>query len=95
MGCSVAGSMAPELVQQVVYLMNTEYQDLEPLISSQVIHPSLSEVLVKAFSRPGASLSSLKKSRERLPSRVQAALSGVASAGGLSLRGPQVLRVKG
>ena len=50
LGCSIAGSMAPELVQQVVYLMNTEYRDLEPLIKSQVIHPSMSEVLVKAFS---------------------------------------------
>jgi dihydrolipoamide dehydrogenase len=50
LGCSIAGSMAPELVQQVVYLMNTEHQDLEPLISSQVIHPTMSEVLVKAFS---------------------------------------------
>jgi dihydrolipoamide dehydrogenase len=50
LGCSIAGSMAPELVQQVVYLMNTERQDLGPLISSQVIHPTLSEVIVKAFS---------------------------------------------
>jgi mycothione reductase len=50
LGCSIAGPMAPELVQQVVYLMNAEYQDLEPLINSQVIHPTLSEVLVKAFS---------------------------------------------
>jgi dihydrolipoamide dehydrogenase len=50
LGCSIAGSMAPELVQQVVYLMNAERQDLEPLIGSQVIHPSLSEVIVKAFS---------------------------------------------
>jgi hypothetical protein len=30
--------------------MNTEYRDIEPLIKSQVIHPSMSEVLVKAFS---------------------------------------------
>jgi dihydrolipoamide dehydrogenase len=50
LGCSIAGSIAPELVQQVVYLMNTERRDLEPLIGSQVIHPSLSEVIVKAFS---------------------------------------------
>jgi mycothione reductase len=51
LGASIAGSSAPELVQQVVYLMNTEYQDLMPMIKSQVIHPTISEVLVKAFSR--------------------------------------------
>ena len=50
LGCAVVGSAAPELVQQMVYLMNAEYQDLEPLIRSQVIHPTLSEVIVKAFS---------------------------------------------
>lgn len=49
LGCSVVGSSAPELVQQVVYLMNTDYQDLMPMIKSQVIHPTLSEVLVTAF----------------------------------------------
>ena len=49
LGCTVVGSEAPELVQQVVYLMSTEYQDPEPLIKSQVIHPTLSEVIVKAF----------------------------------------------
>lgn len=50
LGASIVGSSAPELVQQVVYLMNTEYQDLMPVIKSQVIHPTISEVLVKAFS---------------------------------------------
>ncbi len=50
LGASVVGSSAPELVQQVVYLMNTEYQDLMPMIKSQVIHPTISEVLVRAFS---------------------------------------------
>jgi dihydrolipoamide dehydrogenase len=49
LGCSVVGSNAAELIQQVVYLMNTEYQDLEPLLKSEVIHPTISEVLVKAF----------------------------------------------
>jgi mycothione reductase len=42
--------MAEELVQQVVFLMNTEYQDLMPVIKSQVIHPTINEVLVQAFS---------------------------------------------
>ncbi|VVB65128.1 Dihydrolipoyl dehydrogenase [uncultured archaeon] len=49
LGCSVVGSGAPELVQQVVYLMNTDTQDLRPMIKSQVIHPTISEVMVKAF----------------------------------------------
>lgn len=49
LGGTVVGSGAPELVQQVVYLMNAEYQDPEPLIRSQVIHPTLSEVIAKAF----------------------------------------------
>ena len=50
LGATVVGSGASELVQQVVYLMNTEYQDLKPVIKSQVIHPTINEVLVKAFS---------------------------------------------
>ena len=56
LGATIAGPSAPELAQQVVYLMNTEYQDLMPVIRSQVIHPTLNEVLVRAFSqlqRPG------------------------------------------
>lgn len=50
LGASVVGPQAAELVQQVVYLMNTKYQDLMPVIRSQVIHPTLNEVLVRAFS---------------------------------------------
>lgn len=56
LGATIAGPSAPELAQQVVYLMNTDYQDLMPVIRSQVIHPTLNEVLVRAFSqlqRPG------------------------------------------
>jgi hypothetical protein len=37
--------------------MNTEYQDLKPVTRSQVIHPTINEVLVKALSelqRPSA-----------------------------------------
>jgi dihydrolipoamide dehydrogenase len=49
LGCAVVGSEAPDLVQQVVYLMNAEYQDTEPLIKSQVIHPTISEVIARAF----------------------------------------------
>jgi len=50
LGASVVGSMAPELVQQIVYLMNTDDQDLTPVMRSQVIHPTINEVLVRAFS---------------------------------------------
>jgi mycothione reductase len=50
LGATVVGPMASELVQQVVFLMNTEYQDLVPVIKSQVIHPTINEVLVHAFS---------------------------------------------
>lgn len=49
LGVSVVGSEAPALVQQVVYMMNTEYQDLMPLIRSQVIHPTINEVVSNAF----------------------------------------------
>jgi hypothetical protein len=37
------------LVQQLVYLMNTEEQDYTPLALAQTIHPALSEVVVGAF----------------------------------------------
>jgi dihydrolipoamide dehydrogenase len=50
LGATVVGPSASELVQQVVYLMNTEDQDLKPVTRSQVIHPTINEVLVKAFS---------------------------------------------
>ena len=50
LGATIVGPMAAELVQQVVYLMNTEYQDLMPVIKSQVIHPTINEVLGRAFS---------------------------------------------
>jgi len=50
LGATVVGPSAAELVQQVVYLMNTEYQDLMPVMRAQVIHPTLNEVLVRAFS---------------------------------------------
>ena len=49
LGATVVGSSASELVQQVVYLMNTEDQDLNPVTKSQVIHQTINEVLVKAF----------------------------------------------
>ena len=51
LGASIIGPEAPELIQQVVYLMNTVSQDLSTVIRSQVIHPTLNEVLAMAFSR--------------------------------------------
>jgi dihydrolipoamide dehydrogenase len=50
LGCSVVGTEAPELVQQMVYLMNTDSQDLAPMTRSQIIHPTISEVMIQAFS---------------------------------------------
>jgi dihydrolipoamide dehydrogenase len=50
LGCSVIGSEAAALVQQIVYLMNTDQQDIMPMLRSQVIHPSVNEVVAKALS---------------------------------------------
>ncbi|MGA9139243.1 MAG: dihydrolipoyl dehydrogenase [Methanocella sp.] len=50
LGCSVVGKDAPNLVQQVEYLMNTDGQGLRTMKRSQVIHPTISEVIAKAFS---------------------------------------------
>jgi dihydrolipoamide dehydrogenase len=50
LGCSIVGSEASILIQQIVFLMNCGDRGLEPLRRSQVIHPALSEVLIKAFS---------------------------------------------
>ncbi len=49
LGCTIVGSSAPELVQQVTYIMNTDYQDLMPMIKAQIIHPTISEAVVQAF----------------------------------------------
>lgn len=51
LGASIIGSSAPELIQQVVYLMNTDHQDLSTIMRSQIIHPTINEVLARAFSR--------------------------------------------
>mgnify|MGYP005831996715 CR=1 FL=1 len=50
LGCAVVGPEASDLVQQVVYLMNAGNGDWEPIWMSQVIHPAMSEVVVRAFS---------------------------------------------
>jgi mycothione reductase len=49
LGCHIVGPHAAILVQQVVYLMNAGDQDYIPLADSQIIHPSLSEVVINAF----------------------------------------------
>ena len=51
LGCSVIGSEAATLVQQMVYIMNAEAGDFSPLVRSQVIHPTMSEVIIRAFSK--------------------------------------------
>jgi dihydrolipoamide dehydrogenase len=49
LGCHIVGSYASDLVQQVVYLMNSDDQDYMPMARAQVIHPALSEVVINAF----------------------------------------------
>jgi dihydrolipoamide dehydrogenase len=49
LGCHIVGPHAAILVQQIVYLMNAGERDYMPLADSQVIHPSLSEVVINAF----------------------------------------------
>jgi dihydrolipoamide dehydrogenase len=49
LGCSVVGEFAPEIVQQVVWMMNTTGQDYSPVVRGQIIHPAISEVLGRAF----------------------------------------------
>lgn len=49
LGCSIVGSEAADLAQQVVYLMNAGDQDYGPVARSMVIHPALSEVVARAF----------------------------------------------
>ena len=49
LGCHIAGSEASDLVQQVVYLMNAGNGGYVPMAKAQVIHPALSEVVIRAF----------------------------------------------
>ena len=57
LGAHIAGPEADLLVQQIVYLMNAGDESYMPMARSQVIHPSLSEVVAGAFAHlaePGA-----------------------------------------
>jgi dihydrolipoamide dehydrogenase len=49
LGAHIVGTDASDLVQQVVYLMNTDDQDYMLMARAQVIHPALSEVVITAF----------------------------------------------
>jgi len=49
LGAHIIGPHAAMLVQQLVYVMNTEEEDYFPLARAQTIHPALSEVVVGAF----------------------------------------------
>jgi dihydrolipoamide dehydrogenase len=49
LGFHAIGPDAPELVQQVTYLMNAEGGTYMPLARAEVIHPSVSEVVARAF----------------------------------------------
>ncbi|MDM7935044.1 MAG: dihydrolipoyl dehydrogenase [Methanothrix sp.] len=50
LGAAAVGSSASELIQQITYLMNTEHQDIQPILHSQVIHPAIDEVVAHAIS---------------------------------------------
>ncbi len=54
LGCHIVGSQAAILVQQAVYLMNAGDEDYFPMADSQVIHPALSEVVIRAFANLAA-----------------------------------------
>ncbi len=49
LGAHIIGPDAPNLIQLVVDLMNAEKGDFLPLTRTQVIHPTLSEVIIGAF----------------------------------------------
>lgn len=49
LGCHIIGPEAAVLLQPIVYLMNAGNQTYLPLARAQTIHPSLSEVVVRAF----------------------------------------------
>jgi len=49
LGAHIAGKQADLLVQQITFIMNAENGSYRPMARSQVIHPSLSEVLIKAL----------------------------------------------
>ncbi len=49
LGASIVGPHAAILLQPIVYMMNAENGSYYPMARSQIIHPSLSEVVARAF----------------------------------------------
>jgi len=49
LGASICGSDADVLIQSIVFMMNAEKGTLAPVYRSQVIHPSIIEVVDRAF----------------------------------------------
>lgn len=49
LGASICGSEADVLIQSIVFMMNTDKGTVPPILRSQVIHPSLIEVVDRAF----------------------------------------------
>ena len=49
LGAHIVGPYASILIQEIINLMYTERQDARPLMNSMHIHPSLSEVVDRAF----------------------------------------------
>ena len=50
LGAHIIGPNASILIQEIINLMYTESQDARPLMDSMHIHPSMSEVVDRAFS---------------------------------------------
>jgi mycothione reductase len=49
LGAHIIGPYASIMIQEVINLMNTERQDARPLMNSMHIHPSITEVVDRAF----------------------------------------------
>ena len=50
LGAHIIGPYASIMIQEIINLMYTEHQDARPLMNSMHIHPSITEVLDRAFS---------------------------------------------
>ena len=49
LGAHIIGPQASVLIQEIINLMYTEQRDMRPILSGMHIHPSLSEVVERAF----------------------------------------------
>ena len=50
LGAHIVGPYASIMIQEIINLMYTEGQDARPLMNSMHIHPSITEVVDRAFS---------------------------------------------